>query len=151
MRILFFALLSIVLIGCSSADRKDSLKKPDQVPSETPSTSTPPSPPAAVTQNLTLFGAVVEGIQFLDGSDYLLHLELRTALPGDNATSLAEPGQRLSVRPAFVLGDDTMPVPQDPRNLRLLEVRSLKAGDSMVGKITLGQNGTWYLIDNRLE
>ncbi|MFN0158458.1 MAG: hypothetical protein ACKVRP_10350 [Bacteroidota bacterium] len=151
MRILFLLLLSIVVFGCSSSERQDSIKKPDPPPPEVPSTSVPPSPPAAVTQNITLIGAVVEGIEFMGDTDYLVHLELRTAIPEDNSTSLAEPGQRITVRPAFVLDDKGKPVSGNPRNVRLLEVRALKSGDSLIGKISLGQNGTWYLFDNGLE
>lgn len=98
-----------------------------------------------------MVGAVLVAIEMVDGTRYILTLDLRTALPAGTAGSLAEPGQTITAYPDYVVGEDGRISLEHERNGRLYDVRRLKPGDSVIGRITLRQDGKWYLFDTGLE
>lgn len=98
-----------------------------------------------------MIGAVLRSIDMVDSMRYVLTLELRTVLPAGNAESLAESGQMVTVYPDYVTGPDGGISLDNERNKRLREIRSIKPGESVIGRITLRQDGKWYLFDSGLE
>jgi len=156
LRSLFLLFASLLLTTCSSTD-KSAQKVPssDSVQAEQP--PGPPKidrqriPPATTKENVTLIGAVVESIELVDSVQFKVAIELRTAIPAGGAESIAEPGQRITVIPAYMSGEAGSLDMSNDRNKRLFDVRSLKQGDFLLGKISLSQNGKWYLIDTKLD
>lgn len=143
-------IFSFVLISCTAAERPNASKTPEKQQQAESPTPPPPPPPAAITQNLTLLGGVVKDIEFVDARQYRVRVEVRTAIPEGAAESLTEPGQTIILRPAYHIDDDGTLNMGNERNGRLYEVRSLKAGEAILGKISFGQDGFWYLHDTKL-
>ncbi len=146
-------ILMIVLLyfaGCSGSDENTreksqrtetpAIKQPDAPP------PTPPPPPA-VKDNLTLIGAEITAVNLIGTYDFEFHLTLQTALPAGTGATIAEPGQKITVRPEFVLDESGAPASGNERNKRLFQARMSKVGDPLIGKIGMKQDGTWYLID----
>ncbi len=96
-------------------------------------------------------GAEVTSIQLNGDMDYVMGIVLRTALPYQNEASLVEPGQELTIRPAYEKEADGAIYLASARNKRLFEQRMLKVGDPIIGKISLFQDGLWYLVDTTLD
>ncbi|GEM_PF-3417339 len=150
-------LLALIFVGCSASNKESAADKsvPQQPKADSVAVSkvtAPPPPPASVKANMTMMGAEVTSIQLNGDTDYIMGLALRTALPYRNTdVSFAEPGQELIVRPAFERDPGGGIIPTSPRNTRLLEARSLKVGDPIIGKISLFQDGLWYLVDTTLD
>ena len=144
-------LLSLVILlssGCRSSQQER-----EQVSQDTTAGSKLPAKaqPTVVKDNLSLIGAVIEAIDTTGGIQYIFDVELRTAVPAGEAASLAEPGQHLRVRPLYHLDDAGQVDPKNERNKRLMDAATKKAGDFLFGKISLGKNGTWYLMDTQLQ
>ncbi len=143
--------LSTMILACSSVERQETAKQ-SPPKADTQSVQPPPPPgPAAIGNNLTLIGAVIKSMESIDDDRYVAMIELRTAIPLGNGASLAEPGQTISIVPGYVLGDDGKVLTGNERNSRLRGVRSLKEGDPLMGKISMGQDGKWYLFDTKLD
>lgn len=104
-----------------------------------------------IKDNFSLIGAVISAIDTLSEFQYTLHIHLQTALPAGSLESLAEPGQQLEVIPLYHRDESGKIDWNDVRNKRLVEVCSKKEGDFLLGKISLGKNGKWYLIDTQLD
>jgi len=145
---LFLSLVILLSSGCRSSKQET-----QQVSQDTASASNLPAKgqPTVVKDNLTLIGAVIEAIDTTGGILYICDVELRTAIPVGEAASLAEPGQHLRVRPLYHLDGSGRIDPGDERNKRLTDAGTKKVGDFLFGKISLGKNGTWYLIDTELR
>lgn len=151
---LFHFLLFMAVVGCSTGDRSNQARSADttEYPPPPPLRDrTPVQPPAAIAENLSLIGAVVDSVEILDEKNFRLHLQLRTAIPSGGKPSLADPGQNVVVAPAFVLDERGAVQTDHDRNQRLLETRLLVRGDFLMGKITLEKDGSWYLLDTRLD
>jgi hypothetical protein len=110
-----------------------------------------PPPPSTIKPNITLIGAVITAINFIDDLQYTLEIELRTAIPERQSESYAEPGQHLQVVPSYQRNELGVVDTNDARNRRLLEVRSKGIGDFLFGKITLSNDWKWYLIDTEFR
>ncbi len=141
-----------VLAGCSRPAMNRTTPSPDTTASVPP----PPPPPttaapAAWKENSSLIGAALVEIRLVDPYRYVLTLDLRTVLPAGSGESLAEPGQRVEVVPDYVTGPDGGISLEHERNQRLYEVRKRKAGEPVMGKITLGADGVWHLVDTGLK
>ena len=150
------ALILICLLwfaGCSGADRDTRQTGSSAAQQRGPDSITPPPPPGppAIKPNLTRIGAEIISIQLIDDTDYSIEVLLNTAIPVGNSETVAEPEQKLMLRPDFARDAEGKILPNDARNKRLLEPRALKSGDPVFGKISLRQNGTWYLIDTSLD
>jgi len=153
MRVLITISLSFLLISCTPAKPPNDQQQSDvsQQPAETPTPVVSTPPPAAVKENLTLIGAVVTGIELKGDNVYILHLELRTAIPLGGTASLAEPGQSLVVHSGYRKDEQgEISLSQEP-NKRLHDLRSLKEGEFVLGRISLGQDGIWYIMDTGVE
>lgn len=141
-RILVFALPALLFAACSSGSRQVERAIQDSVQD-----SVRTAPPPAVRENLSMIGAVVRSVERTDGDSYHLTIELRTALPAGPAESIAEPGQTVIVRPAYVLGEDGKPRQGVERNARLRAAGDRKPGEALIGKIMLSAEGIWLLVD----
>jgi len=141
MRLTLAALLGLLLVSCSTPreTQQDTPPPATNEPPPPPPSGGGPPPPAVVKENMSLIGAVVRSIEFIDSVGYTLEAELRTAVPAGTGVSLAEPGQTLRLRPDF--SDN------EARNGRLREVRAKKEGDFLLGRIFLDKDGTWRLYD----
>lgn len=148
--------LLIGLLYFASCSGQDENMRKQSPPSENRTTGTSdtrpptPPPPPAVRDNLTMMGAEVTSIKLTGDFDFELGLLLQTALPAGTGPTIAEPGQRIVVRPAFML-DESGRVAENDRNKRLFAVRGLKVGEAVIGRIGMQQDGMWYLIDTGLE
>jgi hypothetical protein len=136
-----------LLVGCGLA--RDSWKDGSS-DSSTAVQSSSIHTPTAIKPNMSLIGAVITDIILVDEFNFRIGVELRTAVPDGQFESLAEPGQSLRLVPQFRMSDGGMIDRDDERNKRLLEIRSRGAGDFLFGKITLGQDHVWYLVDTTL-
>lgn len=151
MRTFLLGSLSLLLLNCSPSKRDSDRTRPESAPEQPREPAVVPQSPAAIVQNMTLIGAEINRIE-LDGEyGYILHLELRTALPAGGMASLAEPGQSLLVHPQYSRDEDGSLDQTDERNQRLYQVRSSAIGDPLIGKISLGQDNVWYLVDTGLH
>ena len=129
-------LVICVLFGCSSSHR-----------GEQDETASVRVEPTTVKDNVSLVDAVIGTIDTASGIHYIIEITIRTAVPVGERPNLAEPHQRLVVRPSYRLDDSGLVDRNDLRNKRLIDVVAKKAGDSLFGKISLAKDGTWYLID----
>lgn len=153
MQVLIATPLTFLLVCCTPAKPPSDQQKNDgsQQSAETPTPVVGTPPPAAVKENLTLIGAVVTGIELTGDIDYVLHLELRTAIPLGGTASLAEPGQSLAVHPGYRKNEQGEISLSGEQNKRLHDLRSLKEGEFVLGRISLGQDGIWYIMDTGVE
>lgn len=140
------------LLSCTATTPRPGAAEADSTnPAPTLPPPGAPSAPAAFRENLSMVGAVLVAIEMVDETRYVLTLELRTVLPAGTAGSLAEPGQTVTVYPDYVVGEDGRISLEHERNGRLYEVRHVKPGDGVIGRITLRRDGKWYLFDTGLE
>lgn len=111
--------------------------------------STPPKPvqPAAMTQSISSVEAVVENVEVVSGTQFNLKIFVVTAVPVGGRTNVIEPGTRLYVSPQYY-ADSTGKISfEDPRNKRILSLKSYQTGQSFKGKITINRQGGWNVID----
>jgi hypothetical protein len=100
---------------------------------------------------MSMIGAALLDITLVDNYRYTLTLELRTVLPSGNAASLAESGQTVVVHPDYVTGDQGGISLENKRNQRLYDLRTRKAGDAVMGTISLRDDGLWYIVDTEFR
>lgn len=150
MRIVALCGIGLLLVSCSAGPKRSETGVLDSLNVQPP----PPPPPgggeqapAAIKDNMSLIGGVILDIRLVDDYRYELTLDLRTALPAGPRESLAEPGQRVTVYPAFEVGEGGNISLENARNKRLYEVRRIESGRPILGRITLLQDGKWYLHD----
>lgn len=147
----------LFLAGCSSSGDRSAAPPPapavrDSLPPPPPGPGTPPAPPAAVAENLTMVAGVVVRVEDVDSLRFVLHLEIRTAIPASpSAASLVEPGQQLQVMPLYTPGPDGRVDPAEPQNRRLRALRTVPPGDPVIGRVQLGRDGVWYLVDSMIN
>jgi len=156
-------LLVFLLVSCSSREKiqerseanegePSAVAAHDTVEVAQPEPEVQPQPQVTtVKPNLSLIGAVISSIEFVDSVRYKAHIELRTAIPIGGLESIAEPGQSLVVQPAYRADGEGKIMLSDPLNRKLFEARLLKNGDFLFGKISLHQDGIWYLEDTGLD
>lgn len=126
---------------------KESLKADQLVKKDTPPVGNQPipKPKAAVKENLTFVGAVVESIELLDNLNYKLVVKLQTAIPEANYENIIEPGQVITVYPSYQLDENKKVDMKNPINQKLFELRTLKKKGYFIGKITLSNDMKWYI------
>jgi hypothetical protein len=146
MRAVFPFLIVALVWGCSPPPARETSSSADSI------RSAPPPPPAqtqpaAIKENASIIGAVIIATSAVDSLHWTMTLEIRTALPKGGGASLAEPGQRITVTPAYLEGEGGTVSLEVPRNRRLQELRSRKVGEAVLGTVTLRDDGIWYLVD----
>ncbi len=156
MRFNVFWIVLLSVMGCATGERQ-SEQAARRSPQPPDTTVVPPPPPggpsqsAVIKDNRTMIGSVILSIELVDVYKYTVHVVLRTALPAGSGESLAEPGQELTLSPSYTLDSNGRVVMEDARNKRLYDVRAMKKGEALLGRITLHQDGVWYLFDTTLE
>jgi hypothetical protein len=144
--------LLLLLAGCAPSAERQTPR-----PADTTHRALPPPPPggqaapAAIKENMSLIGAALLAITLVDNYRYTLTLELRTVLPSGNDASLAESGQTVVVHPDYVTSDRGGISLENKRNQRLYELRTRKAGDAVMGTISLRDDGLWYIVDTEFR
>ncbi len=83
--------------------------------------------------------------------NYQAHIHLHTAVPASGYESIAEPDQHITVVPSYFVDEARRIDLTNARNKRLWDVRALKSGDFLFGKIALHGDGVWYLEDTELN
>lgn len=146
-------LLAVCSSACSSSDSKQSRVEQEDTIRTLESQLPPVQPPqpAAIAPNRSLIGAIVTSVEIEDGLNYSISVELRTAIPIDGLESIAEPGQSVTLKPAYRRNEAGRIDPTDELNKRLYDLRSLKLGDFLMGKISLARDGVWYLEESGLK
>jgi hypothetical protein len=126
---------------------KETLKADQLVKKGTPPVGNQPipKPKAAVKENLTLVGAVVESIDLLDNLNYKLVVKLQTAIPEANFENIIEPGQVITVYPSYQIDENKNVDMKNPINQKLFELRALKKKGYFIGKVTLSNDMKWYI------
>lgn len=126
---------------------KETLKSAPFIKKDTPPVSNQPvsKSKAAVKENLTLVGAVVESAELLNDINYKLVVKLQTAIPEANYESIIEPGQVITVYPSYQLDENKKTDMKNPINQKLFELRTLKKKGYFIGKITLSNEMKWYI------
>ena len=141
--ILVFPIL--IETGCNCASQQAEKAEPA-------ATASPATQPAKITEptamkpNVHMIEANVESVMILDDVGYRLRLRIVSDIPGPGMEGLTA-GQQLEVVPQFVLDEKKAIDLSHERTKKLLTLRHAKSGDSLHGKIFLGEGGTSYLID----
>lgn len=98
-----------------------------------------------------MVAGVLVRVEDLDSVRFVLHLDVRTAIPASPAAaSLVEPGQQLQVLPLYTAGPGGIVDLADPHNRRLRALRTVPPGDPVIGRVQMGRDGVWYIVDSML-
>ena len=156
MRRVLIAIVVLVvwLLGCSSSE---SVKQSENSTSRDTSTVQPPSsppdyvrsapdtvkpvPPAenpnTIKPNLSFIGAQVESVEVFDEFRYRLHIFVGTSINEPGVANLIEPSSRIAVEPMYKMDSNGKIDMNDETNKRLLKLRSKKASEIFLGKVSL--------------
>ena len=96
----------------------------------------------AIVRNASDASILVRSI-VTDGDSYRLKGLVLAAVPVGSATSMAEPGQELTLAPSYREG---YPDPADSARVRLAALARKAPGDTVRCRITLDQGGAWRII-----
>jgi PBP1b-binding outer membrane lipoprotein LpoB len=145
MKRLFVCLLALFIVACSSNKRTVAEEK--TITKDTAKIVQPPvvEKRAAVKENLTLMGAIVDSVELLDSLNYKFVVKLQTAIPEMNFESVTEPGNIITVYPGYQLNESKQVDMKNPINKKLFELRTLKKGGHFIGKVTLANDMKWYI------
>lgn len=148
MKKMFVTLLIIFIVGCSS--HKPACKNEDTVVQDTVKVEQPvPRPtlnaPAAIKENSTLVAAIVDSIELLDSLGYKIIARLQTAIPVFSQESILEPGQTITIYPAFILNENQKIDTKNPTNNKLIELRTIKRKGYFIGNVCLAADNKYYI------
>jgi hypothetical protein len=146
MKLLIVSILAYSLAGCSSHNNIVIQNK--TIAKDTTSLIQPPviERRAAVKQNLTLVGAIIDSVELIDSLNYKFHVQLQTAIPEAGYESVVEPGQVLSLYPAYQLNENNIIDMNNPVNKKLIQMRILKKKAFIIARITFENDMKWYII-----
>ena len=135
-------LLALIFHGCSS--------QAGRTPGDGDAgVGVPADEGAALQRNLTDAEILVESVERGEGNNYALSATVLTVFPSGGSTSIAETGQRITLRPYFTGGtpDLTTPANQaEPGQRRLMELAAVEPGQKIRCRIALDSRGTWRII-----
>ncbi|HUL42730.1 MAG TPA: hypothetical protein VLY03_00065 [Bacteroidota bacterium] len=101
--------------------------------------------PNVFQQSVSLVEAVVDTVIVTDSLSYRASVLVRSASGKGN--TFASEGEHLTIVPQYGLTDSMTVDPAAPRNKGLLRLRTMKKGESFRGKLSLGQDGGWRLLE----
>lgn len=145
--ILFKTIVITTAFSCCTTNQKQTQPQKAEADSAvTPLVKSEQTLPA-IKPNTTFIGARINNIEIIDEFRYRLTVTIATAIPLEDMESLIELDQTLVVEPEFVLTEDGKVDPSNPRNEKLLNLRSMQVGDNFIGKVSLNSAGKWVLFD----
>ncbi|MDI6765962.1 MAG: hypothetical protein QME52_03970 [Bacteroidota bacterium] len=103
--------------------------------------------PTTLKENAALIDAIIDSLIVIDDLQYELSIAIIKVSSIGAIDNFAEVGQRMTVKPNYVLDDSHKIDLLNERNKRLLKIKALKAGGIIKGKITLTKAGEWLLAD----
>jgi hypothetical protein len=130
--------LIMSLVSCCTPRKAES---PPQAPArETPAT--------ALKQNLSAVEAVIDSVALGPApGEYSLRVTLTRTTGVEPMENLAEAGQKITLVPQYVLGSTGAPDTASVRNKGLMGLRSATKGETLKGRIALGSDGRWVLVE----
>jgi len=136
----------VALPECHSSHEAQSSGSPESSGIGSPVQSSGHLQPNVIQQNVSVVEATIDTVILDNEIAYHASVLVRSASGKEN--SEAAEGEHLNIRPQFALtGDPPSVEPGDPKNKGLLRLRMMKRGDAFSGKISLGQDGIWNLLE----
>lgn len=142
----FLIYLFIVSYNCCSSDKSREYKKTEDVTIDSVHDLSM-SAPTTIRENATLIDAIVDSSKIINDLQYELFLTITKASSIGALDNFTEVGQRIKVKPNYVLDDSHKIDRVNERNKRLLKSKELKTGSVIKGKISLTTAGEWILAD----
>ncbi len=148
MKKIIITLLIISIAGCSS--QKPVFKNEDKVVQDTVKVERAVLQPTlnastAIKENSTLVAAVVDSVESLDSIGYKIIARLQTAIPVLSHESILEPGQTITIYPAFILNENKEIDAGNLTNNKLIELRTIKRKGYFIGNVSLAADNKYYI------